>query len=39
MPPDNIHKIIKTLVIKGQISESRIDKSFRRVIKMKGKWP
>ena len=36
--PDNIHKIIKSLVIKGKISESQINDSFRRVMKMKKKW-
>lgn len=36
--PDNIHKIIKTLVIKGKISESQINTSYQRIIKMKEKW-
>ncbi len=36
--PDNIHKIIKSLVIKGKISESQINNSFQRVMKMKKKW-
>jgi beta-N-acetylhexosaminidase len=36
--PDNIHKMIKTLVIKGKISESQINTSYQRIIKMKGKW-
>lgn len=35
--PDNIHKLIKELVIKGKISPERIDESFRRVMKMKEK--
>lgn len=37
--PDNIHKIIKSLVIKGKISRTQIDGSFQRVMKMKNKWP
>ncbi len=36
--PDNIHKIIKSLVIKGKISETQINDSYQRVIKMKQKW-
>jgi len=36
--PDNIHKIIKSLVIKGKITEAQINVSFQRVIKMKAKW-
>jgi beta-N-acetylhexosaminidase len=35
--PDNIHKLIKELVIKGKLSPERIDESFRRVMKMKEK--
>jgi len=37
--PDNIHKIIKSLVIKGKISRAQVDASFQRVMKMKNKWP
>jgi beta-N-acetylhexosaminidase len=37
--PNNIHKIIKSLVIKGKIRESQINDSYQRVIKMKQKWP
>lgn len=36
--PDNIHKTIKQLVLKGKISPDRIDASFRRVMNMKRKW-
>ena len=36
--PDNIHKIIKSLVIRGKISKSQINTSYQRVIKMKEKW-
>ena len=36
--PDNIHKIIKSLVIKGKITEAQINVSYQRVMKMKGKW-
>jgi beta-N-acetylhexosaminidase len=36
--PDNIHKIIKSLIIKGKISESQINISYQRIIKMKEKW-
>jgi beta-N-acetylhexosaminidase len=37
--PNNIHKIIKSLVIKGKISVSQINDSYQRVLKMKQKWP
>jgi beta-N-acetylhexosaminidase len=39
--PDNIHRLIKELVIKGKISPDRINESFRRIMKMKEKngWP
>ncbi len=36
--PDNIHKIIKSLVLKGKISENQVNNSYQRVIKMKKKW-
>ncbi len=36
--PNNIHKVIKSLVIRGKISESQINDSFQRVMKMKKKW-
>lgn len=32
---DNIHSIIKKFVLKGEIPESRIDESYRRVIQLK----
>ena len=37
--PNNIHKIIKTLVISGKINRFQIDSSYRRIMKMKAKWP
>jgi beta-N-acetylhexosaminidase len=37
--PNNIHKMIKTLVIKGKISKEQINTSFSRIMKMKNKWP
>jgi len=37
--PNNIHRIIKSLVIKGKITERQINTSFRRVMDMKKKWP
>jgi beta-N-acetylhexosaminidase len=36
--PSNIHKTIKELVIKGKITSERINESFLRIMKMKGKW-
>lgn len=36
--PDNIHRIIKDLVLSGKISRQRIDDSYRRIMKMKAKW-
>ena len=36
--PDNIHKIIKSLVVKGKIAESQINTSFQRIMNMKKKW-
>jgi beta-N-acetylhexosaminidase len=36
--PENIHEIIKSLVIKGKISHARIDESYRRIMLMKRKW-
>jgi beta-N-acetylhexosaminidase len=35
--PTNIHRIIKELVISGEIKPERIDESFRRVMQMKQK--
>jgi beta-N-acetylhexosaminidase len=37
--PDNIHKIIKSLVITGKISETQINNSYQRIMNMKKKWP
>jgi beta-N-acetylhexosaminidase len=36
--PNNIHRIIKELVIKGKITPERINESFQRIMKMKEKW-
>jgi beta-N-acetylhexosaminidase len=36
--PNNIHKIIKSLVIKGKISLGQINQSYLRIMKMKNKW-
>jgi beta-N-acetylhexosaminidase len=36
--PDNIHRIIKNLVLSGKISRQRIDESYGRIMKMKSKW-
>ncbi len=36
--PQNIHNIIKSLVIKGKISETQINASYNRVMEMKKKW-
>jgi beta-N-acetylhexosaminidase len=36
--PNSIHKIIKTLVLKGKISRSQIDNSYRKIMAMKQKW-
>jgi beta-N-acetylhexosaminidase len=37
--PNNIHRIIKSLVIKGKISPEQINTSYQRITKMKQKWP
>jgi beta-N-acetylhexosaminidase len=34
--PQNIHRIIKSLIISGKISQDQIDKSYFRVMKMKA---
>lgn len=36
--PDNIHRIIKELVISGKISPERIEASYRRIMTMKTRW-
>jgi beta-N-acetylhexosaminidase len=36
--PENIHRIIKDLVLSGKISQQRIDDAYRRIMKIKGKW-
>lgn len=36
--PNSIHKTIKSLVLKGKISRTQIDKSFQRVMLMRKKW-
>ncbi len=35
--PSEIHSIIKKMVVSGEISESRIDESFNRIMELKGK--
>jgi beta-N-acetylhexosaminidase len=34
---DKVHAIIKTLVTRGDVSEARIDESFRRIMKLKAR--
>jgi beta-N-acetylhexosaminidase len=36
--PNNIHKIIKSLVIRGKISPEKINTSYQRIMAMKNKW-
>ncbi len=36
--PGNIHRVIKSLVIKGKISPERIDASYRRIMTMKARY-
>jgi beta-N-acetylhexosaminidase len=36
--PNNIHRIIKSLVIKGKISHEQINTSYNRIMAMKKKW-
>ncbi len=36
--PKNIHKLIKSLIIKGKISKDKINTAYTRVMQMKEKW-
>jgi beta-N-acetylhexosaminidase len=36
--PDNIHRILKSLIINGKISKEQVDKSYQRIMKMKQRW-
>lgn len=38
IPAEKIHEIIKALVLSGQIEESRIKESYRRIIKLKKQF-